>query len=164
MKDLTLDDLAHSREPAQLHDAKFMSALEKSKVLKNWELFLKSGLEKDKFTQALYQHLIQHCSFIAHYEIHGFYAAYFECGDSTLDFLSQFDTRNGIPQSIEYGNLSGWLTDEDYGDINNEMCRIAFKYLPALELKAKNDQRHRDLAHAEFLLKKHGMSMPGGNT
>jgi len=161
MKELTLNDLAQSRGPGQLHDTKFMSAAEKSKVLKNWEAFLKSGLEKDKFAKALYEHLINHCSFIAHYDIHGFYDTYFESGDTTLDFLSQFDTRQGIPRSIEYGDLSGWLTDKDYYDINTEMCRIAFRYIPALELQAKNNQRHADLAHAEALLKKHGMNLPG---
>jgi len=109
MKELTLNDLAQSRGPGQLHDTKFMSAAEKSKVLKNWEAFLKSGLEKDKFTQVLYNHLTQHCSFIAHCDIHGFYATYFESGDDTLHFLSQFDTRQGIPRSIEYDDLSGWL-------------------------------------------------------
>ena len=84
MKELTLNDLARlpessrdgeqaqSRGPGQLHDSKFMSAAEKSKVLKHWEMFLSSGLEKDKFTKALYEHLINHCSFIAHYDIHGF--------------------------------------------------------------------------------------------
>ena len=163
MKELILNDLAQSRGPGQLHDSKYMSAAEKSKVLKHWETFLKSGLEKEHFTRALYEHLINHCSFIAHYDIHGFYATYFESGDTTLDFLSQFDTRQGIPRSIEYGDLSGWLTDDDYYDVNTEMCRIAWRYIPTLELKAKNDQRHADLAHAEALLKKHGMNMPGGN-
>ena len=162
MKELTLNDLAKSRGPGQLHDSKFMSAAEKSKVLKHWEMFLRSGLEKDKFTKALYHHLMQHCSFIAHYDIHGFYATYFESGDDTQHFLSQFDTRRGIPRSIEY-NMTYWLTDEDYCDINTEMCRIAWRYIPVLELKAKNDQRHADLAHAELLLKKHGLSLPGGD-
>ena len=162
MKELTLNDLAQSRGPGQLHDSKFMSAAEKTKVLKHWEMFLKGGLEKDKFTQALYHHLIQHCSFIAHYDLHGFYATYFENGESILAFLSQFDTRNGIPRSIEYGDLSGWLTDEDYYDVNIEMCRIAWRYIPDLELKANNDQRHSDLAQAELLLKKHGIGFPGG--
>ena len=162
MKELTLNDLAQSRGPEQLHDSKFMSAAEKSKVLKHWEMFLRSGLEKAKFTKALYEHLINHCSFIAHYDIHGFYATYFESGDDTRQFLSQFDTRNGMPKSIEYGELSGWLTDEDYSDINIEMCRIAWRYIPVLELKAKNDQRHADLAQAELLLKKHGINLPGG--
>jgi hypothetical protein len=162
MKELTLNDLAQSRGSEQLHDTKFMSAAEKSKVLKHWEMFLRGGLEKKYFTEALYKHLINHCSFIAHYDIHGFYATYFESGDTTLDFLSQFDTRNGIPGSIEYGDLSGGLTDEDYYDVNTEMCRIAWRYIPALELKAKNDQRHSDLVRAELLLKKHGIDFPGG--
>ena len=59
--------------------------------------------------------------------------------------------------------MTYWLTDEDYCDINTEMCRIAWRYIPALELKAKNDQRHADLAHAELLLKKHGIKLPGGD-
>ena len=162
MKELTLNDLAQSRGPGQLHDSKFMPAAEKKQVLKHWEMFLKSGLEKEHFTKPLYHHLIQNCSFIAHYDIHGFYATYFESGDDTIYFLSQFDTRNGMPKSVEYGDLSGWLTDEDYYDINTEMCRIAWRYIPALELKAKNDQRHTDLAYAEVLLKKHGVKLPGG--
>ena len=161
MKELMLNDLAQSIVPGQLHDSKFMSAAEKSKVLKHWEMFLRCGLEKDKFTKALYHHLIQHCSFIAHYDIHGFYATYFERGDDTIHFLSQFDTRRGIPRSIEYG-MTYWITDEEYYDINSEMCRIAWRYIPVLELKAKNDQRHADLAHAAVLLKKHGLSLPGG--
>ncbi len=38
MKELTLNDLAQSRGPGQLHDSKFMSAAEKSKVLRHWDL------------------------------------------------------------------------------------------------------------------------------
>ena len=161
MKELTLNDLAQSRGPGQLHDSKFMSTAEKGKVLKHWEMFLRGGLEKKYFTEALYKHLINHCSFIAHYDLHGFYATYFESGDDTLHFLSQFDTRQGIPRSIEYG-MTYWLTDEDYYDVNTGMCRIAWRYIPALELNAKNYQRHSDLTHAEILLKKHGMNLPGG--
>ena len=162
MKELTLNDLAQSRGLGQLHDSKFMSATEKGKVLKHWEIFLKSGLERKNFSEALYHHLIQHCSFIAHYDRAGFYATYFESGDMARHFLSQFDTRRGIPRSIEYG-MTYWLTDDDYYDVNIEMCRIAWRYIPMLELKARNDQRHADLAHAEVLLKKHGMNLPGGN-
>jgi len=161
MKERTLNDLAQSRGLGQLHASKFLSAAEKRKVLRHWEMFLRSGLGKDKFTGALYEHLTQHCSFIAHYNIHGFFATYFENGDDTLNFLSQFDTRNDMPKSIEYGG-SSWLNDEDYYDINTEMCRIARRYIPALELQARNNQRHADLAIAEALLNKHGISLPGG--
>jgi len=158
MKELTLNDLAQSRGPGQLHDSKFMPAAEKSKVLKHWEMFLRSGLEKDKFTKLLYHHLIQHCSFIAHYDIHGFYATYFESGDDTVRFLSQFDDSNGMPKSVEYG-MTYWLTDEEYYDINSEMVRIASKYIPILIQQAKNQQRAADITRAKALLAKHGMKV-----
>ena len=108
----------------KMQDTKFVSAQEKEKVLRQWELFLKSGLSKDKFTKALYNHLIMHCSFIAHYDIHGFYSTYFEEGEDTVNFLSQFDNRNGIPMSVEYGMIY-WYTGPDYNDINSAMCRVA---------------------------------------
>lgn len=169
MKQLTLNDLANSRGPGEMRDAEFMSAAEKRKVLKHWEMFLKSGLEEKHFTKALYHHLIQHCSFIAHYDIHGFYATYFESGDDIRHFLSQFDTRgNRIPKSIEYGETY-WICGgndicQQYYDINIEMCRIAWRYIPVLELNAKNAQRRADLTQAAALLKKHGISLPGGPT
>jgi len=139
-----------------LKDTKFMSAPEKQKVLRQWELFMKSGLAREKFTKSLYQHLIMHCSFIAHYDIHGFYATYFEEGQDTARFLSQFDNRNGIPKSVEYQMLY-WYTNSDYEDINSEMCRIARKYLPGLLEKANNSQREVDILRARALLSKHGL-------
>lgn len=146
------------QEPAkhEMRDVKFMSAKEKEKVLKQWELFIKSGCLKSKFSQALYHHLMQHCSFIAHYDLHGFYATYFEQGDDTVHFLSQFDTRNGIPRSIEYG-MTYWYTDADYGDINAEMCRIASRYVPALIGLVRVHQKNADIARADRLLAKHGI-------
>jgi len=158
MKELTLNDLAQSRRPGQLHDSRFMSAAEKSKVLKHWEMFLKSGLQREKFTQPLYHHLMQHCSFIAHYDINGFYSTYFENGDDTVAFLSQFDDRKGMPKSVEYG-MTYWLTDEEYYDINSEMVRIASKYIPILIQQAKNQQRAADITRAKALLAKHGMKV-----
>ncbi len=93
---MQLHDLAQQRGPGALHDSKFMPVAVKSKALKQWDTFLKSGCSKEKFTKTLYNHLIQHCSFIAHYDIHGFYATYFENGDDTVRFLSQFDDSNGM--------------------------------------------------------------------
>lgn len=115
-----------------------------------------SGLKREKFTKNLYNHLIQHCSFIAHYDINGFYSTYFEEGDDTVRFLSQFDDRNGMPKSVEYG-MTYWITDEEYYDINCEMVRIASKYIPALKKKAENEQRELDVTRAKLLLAKHGI-------
>ena len=155
---MILHGLAQQRGVGKLHDSKFMPAEEKRRVLKYWELFLKGGLQREKFTQPLYHHLMQHCSFIAHYDINGFYSTYFENGDDTVAFLSQFDDRNGMPKSVEYG-MTYWLTDEEYYDINSEMVRIASKYIPILIQQAKNQQRAADITRATALLAKHGMKV-----
>jgi len=154
----TLQELARRRGAGELRDSKFMPAEEKRKVLKQWELFLKSGLERDKFTKLLYNHLIQHCSFIAHYDINGFYSTYFEEGEDTVQFLSQFDDREGIPKSVEY-HMTYWITDEDYGDINCEMVRIASKYIPKLLDTSVNKQMVDDVTRAKLLLAKHGIKV-----
>lgn len=142
----------------KMQDTKFLSAQEKDKVLRQWKLFLKSGLSKDKFTKALYNHLINHCSFIAHYDIHGFYSTYFEEGEDKVNFLSQFDNRNGIPMSVEYRMIS-WYTGPDYNDINSAMCRVASKYIPMLLDKARSFQKDTDVLRAKSLLAKHGLEL-----
>ena len=143
----------------EFKDVRFLSAREKAQVVKQWETFLKYGCKKEHFTKLLYNHLIQHCSFIAHYDIHGFYATYFENGDDTVRFLSQFDDSNGIPKSVEY-HMTYWLTDEEYYDINSEMIRIAGKYIPVLIKRAKALQKSADIAGARALLAKHGLKLP----
>lgn len=154
----TLQELAKRRGAGAMRSVKFMPAEEKRKVLKQWELFLKSGLEREKFTKLLYNHLIQHCSFIAHYDIHGFYSTYFVEGEDTVHFLSQFDGRDGIPESVEY-HMTGWITNEEYGDINCEMVRIASKYIPRLMTASVNKQMVDDVTRAKLLLEKHGIKV-----
>jgi len=139
-----------------MKDVQFMPADEKRKVLRQWTPFLKNGLSRDYFAKSLYEHLINHCSFIAHYDINGFYATYFEEPEDTITFLSQFDNRNGIPKSVEYG-WTYWYTDSDYNDINAEMCRIARRYIPALIKKCQTAQQEKDVTRAELLLAKHGL-------
>ncbi len=156
MKELTLNDLAQSRGPGQLHDSKFMPAAEKAKVLKQWEGFLKSGLEKEHFTKLLYHHLIQHCSFIAHYDKAGFFGTYFDNQKDALKFFSQFDKEAGC-RSIEYG--ADWWMSGDYEDINNVMCeafeKIKTQLIPLLKEKVKNN----DINMATQLLAKHGLTI-----
>ncbi len=57
----------------EFKDVKFLSADDKRKILTAWERFLKNGLRRQDFTKRLYSHLIQHCEFIAHYDLDGFY-------------------------------------------------------------------------------------------
>lgn len=135
-----------------MKDCQFMTAVEKTKVLRQWELFLKNNLAREKFTQLLYHHLIQHCSFIAHYNLDGFYSEYFRRGKDRALFPSQFDNRKGIPQSVEYG-ATYWYTSPDYNDINSA------KYIPGLTANAAEAQKLSDIAEAEKLLHKYGMKV-----
>ena len=149
----------------KMQDTRFMSADQKRLVLKAWIRFLASGLARDKFTKALYNHLIGNCSFIAHYDLAGFYATYFLSGDDIIQFLSQFDARSVgpgmVPLSIEYG-MAYWATGEEYGDVNRAMVRVAKSYIPGLIEKARESQRVTDVGAAKRLLEKHGYQVSIG--
>jgi len=135
-------------------DTQYMSAVQKTKVLTAWIRFLKGGLQFNQFTRALYDHLIQHCSFIAHYSRSGFYGHYFEDGDATALFLSQFDAR-GPCLSVEYGGRY-WLTGE-YKDLNRAMILEAKEFIPSLATAAYRKQQAADIAKATALFAKHGL-------
>ena len=139
-----------------MKDTQFMTAKEKTATLKAWETFLKYGCKREHFTKALYHHLMQHCSFIAHYDINGFYCEYFERGDDTVKFLSQFDKAKGC-LSVEYG-YDYWLGG-DYSDINPAMVDIAARYIAGLVTQFQNNQEDSDLAHARALLARHGIEV-----
>src|SRR2546425_3822950 len=126
-------------------DARFLSAREKELVLKAWVRFLKGGFCSEDFTKRLYEHLHLHCSFIAHYDRAGFYAEYFERGEDTARFLSQFDKR-GECRSVEYG-WTLWL-DGEYADLNRAMVEEGSKYIPDLIEKARLSERPADIAEA----------------
>lgn len=139
-------------------DAQFMSAREKALVQKAWVRFLKNGLRREDFSDRLYMHLMLHCSFIAHYNRAGFYATYFENGEDTLRFFSQFDQR-GECRSVEYGGP--WLSG-DYEDLNRAMIEEASRYIPALMDQASAKAKEADLAEARRLAAKHGFKIQQG--
>ena len=140
-------------------DSQFMSAREKTLVLKAWVRFLKNGLRREDFSDRLYKHLINDCSFIAHYDRAGFYATYFENGDDTTRFLSQFDKR-GDCLSVEYGK--SWWLHGDYEDLNDAMIEEAARYIPALLEQASVKAKAADLAEARRLAAKHGFEIQQG--
>lgn len=131
----------------------FMSRMDKEKVLKQWEKFLKNGLKPEDFTEALYKHLSLHCSFIAHYNRGGFYDMYFNNPAHTQKFLSQFDIR-GDCKSIEYGSTR-WFEDQDFEDINGEMITIAAKYIPALIVDFGKEEYQQAVDQVKALIRKH---------
>jgi len=107
----------------------FMTADEKALVLRAWKAFVASGFTRSKFTKRLYNHLIQQCSFIAHFNIDGFYNQYFGPGRfaQTVSFIKQFTGGT----SVEYGS-DYWLTDCRYGDINQAMVEVMTEAAPSL--------------------------------
>ncbi|MFA5859757.1 MAG: hypothetical protein WC955_11915 [Elusimicrobiota bacterium] len=154
-------------------DVEFMSADEKSKVLKDWDKFweeITNSYDKtytdkygntlplpfSKFTDKLYQHLHLHCSFIAHYDRHGFYSTYFESPEDTVKFVKQFDVDLGCV-SIEYGG-SYWLNG-DYSDLNNAMCEVMNKYKTVLYEKLCSQQKQEELLQAQQLAAKWGYAV-----
>lgn len=140
-------------------DVEFMSAKEKMLVLKAWEKFLKSGLRREAFTERLYHHLTMNCSFIAHFDINGFYGTYF--GDNkqnTAKFLKMFHIHSD-GKSAELG-YDCWLHG-DYADLNEAMREVAEPYIYPLLLTAQADEKFRDLTEARMLLEKHSIKTEG---
>ena len=109
-------------------DVEFMTAKEKELVLKNWQTFLKHGLQRKHFTKRLYNHLHLHCGFIAHYNIHGFYSTYFEAGEDTQRFVEHFCNHP---------------TTMDYDDLNTAMQEVYSKYRDTILKQTEEDVTKR---------------------
>lgn len=92
-----------------------MSGYDKNVLLKQFKTFVNKGFQKKNFTKKLYNHLHLHCGFIAHYDIHGFYATYFEDGAGKINFIKHF---------LQPTGWDHWLTCDDYADINGEMVKV----------------------------------------
>ena len=58
-------------------DAQHMTAAQKRRVLGDWVRFFANGMPFERFSKRLYEHLILHCSYIAHFCRHGFFETYF---------------------------------------------------------------------------------------
>lgn len=124
----------------------FTTAEEKAKILNDWDRFFQSGFALSRFTKRLYHHLTLHCSFIAHYNLHGFYAEYFEpMGEATVRFIDQFDPdRPGI--SAEYG-ATWWIQEgQSCSDLNRAMREV---FTTAHVRKARELVRSKMLAIAQ---------------
>lgn len=135
---------------------KFLSAEEKEAVLKDWRNFIKYGFKREYFTKRLYDHLHLHCSFIAHFNINGFYDSYFENPENTLKFLSQFDNDYGY-RSIEYGT-SYWFTHEDYHDLNSVIIESFEPYKERIYAGLKHKTKEMKLRQIEQLKREIGES------
>ena len=145
-------------EIPRFKDVQFMTAKLKTKVFRAWVRFLKSNFNRTQFSEELYDHLIQHCQFIAHFNRQGFYNVYFDDPQGTLKFVAQFDP-NGSGRSVEYGQ-DGWLSG-DYKDINEAMRRVMGEFVERLTARANSTERRRDAVIVKLICKKHGWTTPG---
>ena len=109
-------------------DVRFMTAKQKGHVLKDWRTFLRHGLQQQHFTKRLYEHLHLHCGFIAHYNLHGFYATYFEAGQDTERFFGAF-----------FAHRAG----ADYEDLNTAMREEYATHRDRIERQAEDDITRR---------------------
>ena len=140
-------------------DEHFMSAAQKKKVLRAWSRFLKSGCAKTQFTEDLYNHLVQHCSFIAHFDRKDFYNFYFEqITTSLFRFFDQFDPEKpGI--SAEYGGTH-WLSKHNTGsDLNHAMREAGGPCLERLRQTFLETRRQRDIGVASSILATYGLAI-----
>ncbi len=69
-------NLINREKPKKFTDVQYMTAAEKANVLYKWQIFVNSSYKKENFTKNIYEHLIMHCGFIAHYNKSGFYSTY----------------------------------------------------------------------------------------
>jgi len=136
----------------QFKDAEFMSAKDKRYVLTDWQDFIVKGFALHAFTDELYHHLIQHCSFIAHSSRVGFWDTYFRNPDDTLRFVAQFDEWQGCI-SVEYGDTywirGGNSTCAEYYDINCAMVEVLQPHLAKLRDSLKDFRLH--IAESELI-------------
>lgn len=121
---ITVDGTAYTFRAVQ-----FMAKHDKELVLKQWRLFLDSGFDRAKFTKRLYQHLILHCSFIAHYNINGFWVHYFAPGNEIrqLAFIRQFNRGENPAGKAAELNMAYWVRGHEYSDINRAMIDVMTK-------------------------------------
>ena len=148
-------------EGLQFRDEEFLSASEKRLILNAWITFLRHGCLLEHFSQRLYDHLYLHCSFIAHYDRHGFYDFYFsKPNERTARFLDQFDPdKPGI--SAELG-AAFWLNHATGADLNQAMREVAGPYIAKLRHVFSEKERQADLAVASRLAAKYGKQLSDG--
>jgi hypothetical protein len=141
------------------NDEQFMTVSEKWQVLNAWKHFIRSGFRYSRFTQAIYEFLINSCAFIAHYNRYRFWSFYFDAEpESLLRLIEQF---GGSRQSAElWGRW--WLDGPTGADLKQAMCseiEIVYEALvSALNLRAPRvteSQRSRLAAAASAAFKAH---------
>lgn len=110
-----VDDYRTILDKTEFVDSTFMTKTEKKSVFKDWMNFILDYTDKNKFTPRLYKHLTVHCSFIAYYDINGFYNTYFIDPEDTLIFFREFE---------KFGEYEKQYPSENYADLTTAMIEF----------------------------------------
>lgn len=118
-------------------DEKWMSAEQKYKVLRDWQGFIRNGFQYEDFSDALYQHLIRHASFIAHFNRHTFWQVYF---NNTFGYFARFINQfGGDLRSAELA-FDDWMESRTGSDLNaaliSDMRLFFVQFIDILESSA----------------------------
>lgn len=148
-------------------NSEFMTADQKAKVARDWELFIvrrlmmtpeerhvfKLGADFPAFTKALYDHMHLHMSYIAHFNRGGFFDAQFV---DTQQFY-----RNVLRVSLDQDGMGCVRLegDRDYGDLHTMMRKVAKRYLP--EVKQMLDREHHEEHEQEIEKAKDQLELAG---
>lgn len=101
------------------HDGKYLSIKDKENLFKAYVRFVNSDFEESKFTKGLYNHISIRFSFIAHYNLGGFYDKRFADPDGRIK------TYDAI------ANASHWEFNDDNtsgtGDLNKAIHDFTVK-------------------------------------
>ncbi|OPX89440.1 MAG: hypothetical protein A4E53_01517 [Pelotomaculum sp. PtaB.Bin104] len=130
-------------------DTKFFTAKQKERAYKCFIRVLKER-NIDKIDKNLYEHLIQHCGFIAHYNIHGFKAEY--SGGDFRRFVEHFDRNSRV-----FANWNHWIREE-YADVNNDMVDLATAMAPQIYAELDAAERAAEIQLCKAIAAKHGVN------
>jgi len=99
----------------------------------------------------LYEHLILHCGFIAHYSIHGFKAEY--SGRDFRRFVERFDRNSRI-----FASWNHWVSGE-YADVNNDMVDLATAMAPQIYAELDAAEKAAEIQLCKAIAAKHGLKV-----
>lgn len=134
-------------------DAKFMSAKEKKKAWKNFKQII-DARDISLLKKTLYNHCHLHCSFIAHYDQHGFIAEY--SGRDFRRFVQNFDENS---KQNKYSCLvKFWKYNDDYRDLNEMMVDYCTIHAPQIYAEMDEQEKQGEIALLKVLAEKHGFA------
>lgn len=133
-------------------ETEFMTSAQQERAFKTFKKVI-DNRDSSLIDKNLYSHLHLHCSFIAHYNIHGFRETYSGI-EGFREFVEHFDLNN--PKTVNWRN---WWIRGDYEELNTDMARFVTAKAPTIYAELDAKKRNAELALARALLQKHGVSI-----